>query len=106
MSGPETERAGFPVAGNPPPAPIWIITIAYPNGPTADHNLGALCRGNHRVKTLTTWTVTQDDQAKLTWTSPTGQRYTTYPGDDHPGDDHFGDDRPKPDGPDPGDRAA
>jgi hypothetical protein len=72
----------FPGCRQPAARADLAHTIAYPNGPTAKHNLGALCRGDHRIKTLTTWTVTQDDQARLTWTSPTGQRHTTHPAED------------------------
>jgi hypothetical protein len=47
-------------------------------GPTTPENLIPLCRAHHRAKTAGTWQVTRDtDSEQLTWTSPTGKRYTT-----------------------------
>ena len=51
----------------------------WPAGPTTPANLAALCRHHHRLKHQTTWEVTTDAGAALTWTSPTGHRYTTSP---------------------------
>ncbi len=53
----------------------------WPTGLTADHNLQALCRYHHRLKTHTDWTVTIDPDATTHWTSPRGHRYTTRPDD-------------------------
>jgi len=55
-------------------------TVPYPAGPTSADNLGSLCRHHHRLKHQAGWTVTQDDGAVFTWTSPTGRRYSTTPG--------------------------
>ena len=54
-------------------------TEPYPRGPTADYNLAALCRPHHRLKTHTTWQVTQGTDGVLAWTSPTGQQIDTEP---------------------------
>ncbi len=51
----------------------------YPCGPTAEHNLHALCRRHHRAKTEGGWTYTRDCRGNLTWTSPTGHSSTHPP---------------------------
>ncbi|MCU1295703.1 MAG: endonuclease [Bryobacterales bacterium] len=50
-------------------------------GETEHANLAHLCRPHHTVKGNTTWTVTQatDGSGVLTWTTPTGRTYRTYP---------------------------
>jgi hypothetical protein len=51
-------------------------------GPTAEHNLNSGCRHDHRVKTHAPgWTVEQHADARLTWTTSTGHRYTSHPHD-------------------------
>ena len=59
-------------------------TSPYPAGPTSAANLAALCRPDHRLKTLTRWQVEQQPGGTLSWTSPTGQRYETHPPPVHP----------------------
>ena len=55
-------------------------TIPHPRGKTVRDNIGALCRGHHRLKQAGTWRVSQDTAGSYTWTSTiTGRRYTTYP---------------------------
>ncbi|HKA69987.1 MAG TPA: HNH endonuclease, partial [Actinomycetes bacterium] len=54
-------------------------TRRHPDGPTCPCNLAALCRHHHRLKHHTDWTVVQDEHGVLTWTSPTGHVYRTYP---------------------------
>lgn len=54
----------------------------WPTGPTTAANLATLCRHHHRLKHRTNWQVEADDPATLTWTSPTGHRYTTTAGPD------------------------
>jgi hypothetical protein len=51
----------------------------YPTGPTAVNNLTTLCRHHHRLKHHGTWKVTPIGNGNLTWTAPTGHRYTTQP---------------------------
>lgn len=55
--------------------------IRFPEGPTDERNLHALCRHHHRLKHLTGWTVRMDRRAVCTWTTPTGIRYVTRPAD-------------------------
>ncbi|MBE7323089.1 HNH endonuclease [Nocardioides sp. Y6] len=44
-------------------------------GPTATHNLAALCRSHHRLKTHTGWRLTSPASGVFEWTSPHGQRF-------------------------------
>jgi hypothetical protein len=56
-------------------------TIPYPLGPTHPSNLKCLCRKHHLLKTFwTAWHDVQLPDGAVTWTSPSGQTYTTYPG--------------------------
>ena len=55
--------------------------VRFPDGPTDESNLHALCRHHHRLKHLTGWTVKMDRRAVCTWTTPTGVRYVTRPAD-------------------------
>jgi hypothetical protein len=55
-------------------------TIAYPAGPTQASNLKCLCRKHHLLKTFGGWQDHQGPNGTVVWTSPQGQRYTTYPG--------------------------
>ena len=48
-------------------------------GHTADANLIALCTFHHRIKHQTRWTPTLDEAGVVTWISPTGRRYQTFP---------------------------
>ncbi|MGI8692718.1 MAG: HNH endonuclease signature motif containing protein, partial [Geodermatophilaceae bacterium] len=61
-------------------------TTPYPHGPTATTNLAALCRAHHRLTTHTSWHVRQHDDARMSYTSPTGQHIDTepWPHDLHP----------------------
>jgi hypothetical protein len=54
-------------------------TIPFPAGPTADHNLGALCRHHHRLKQHPATVLTQLRPGHFTWTLPTGRRHTVQP---------------------------
>jgi hypothetical protein len=44
-------------------------------GPTATHNLAALCRSHHRLKTFTAWTYRVVAPGIYDWTSPHGHHY-------------------------------
>ncbi len=44
-------------------------------GPTATHNLAALCRYHHRLKTFTAWHYRMVAPGVFEWTSPHGHRY-------------------------------
>ncbi|CAJ1502339.1 HNH endonuclease signature motif containing protein [[Mycobacterium] burgundiense] len=50
-------------------------------GPTHPSNLACLCRKHHLLKTFwSEWSETQHPDGSITWTTPTGKTYTTYPG--------------------------
>jgi hypothetical protein len=54
-------------------------TIGYPDGPTADWNLGPPCRPHHNGKTHAGWQLTQPDPGHFRWRSPTGHHYDRPP---------------------------
>jgi hypothetical protein len=51
------------------------------DGETQHNNLAFLCPGHHTLKGNTDWTVTQaaDGSGVLTWTTPSGRSYRTFP---------------------------
>ena len=52
----------------------------YPQGETNPDNLWTLCLRHHRLKDQHTgWTVIGNPNEKVTWTSPTGRTYESYP---------------------------
>ncbi len=54
-------------------------TIGYPDGPTADWNLGPPCRPHHNGKTRALWHLSQPDPGHFQWRSPTGHHYDRPP---------------------------
>jgi Domain of unknown function (DUF222) len=54
-------------------------TIGYPDGPTADWNLGPPCRPHHNGKTHAGWHLSQPDPGHFQWRSPTGHHYDRPP---------------------------
>ena len=54
-------------------------TIGYPDGPTADWNLGPPCRPHHNGKTHALWHLSQPDPGHFQWRSPTGHHYDRPP---------------------------
>jgi hypothetical protein len=55
-------------------------TIAYDNGgPTCLCNLAPLCRRHHQAKQTPGWALTQTTPGTMTWTTPSGRRYTVRP---------------------------
>ena len=50
------------------------------DGPTADHNLGPLCRRHHQVKTHGGFRLRQVEPGVFEWTTPLGRRYRVVPG--------------------------
>ena len=54
-------------------------TTAYPAGPTAAVNLGALCKPHHLAKHHTRWRVRQPAPGRFEWISPTGHTYIVEP---------------------------
>ncbi len=58
-------------------------TVAWDDGGhTREMNLHAACRHDHLAKTHAPgWHVEQHDDGRITWTTPTGHRYTSHPHD-------------------------
>lgn len=54
-------------------------TVPYPDGPTNEDNLVALCRSHHRLKTLAGYTTTQHADGRWQVTTPTGRVIATGP---------------------------
>lgn len=54
-------------------------TIPAPKGPTAAHNLGALCKRHHVGKSAPGRTLRQVAPGVFRWTMPTGHTYTVHP---------------------------
>jgi hypothetical protein len=54
-------------------------TTPWPDGPTAEGNLGPTCRRDHRTKQAPGWTLEQAEPGVFTWTTPAGRSYTTRP---------------------------
>ncbi len=61
-------------------------TVGYhtDNGTTDEHNLYHACLCHHRMKDAPGWSVTQHRDGRLTWTTPTGHRYSSRPFDYRP----------------------
>lgn len=59
-------------------------TVPFPLGPTAAHNLTDGCTLHHHEKHSPGWSVVQHADGRLTWTTPTGHRYTSDPFDYRP----------------------
>jgi len=53
--------------------------IAWPDGPTSSANLAALCRRHHRLKHSPNWHADLHPDGTMTWTTPGGRTFTTYP---------------------------
>lgn len=58
-------------------------TRRFPDGPTADHNMGPLCGHHHKLKheARPSWALAQPGPGRFTWTSPTGRHYERRPPD-------------------------
>ena len=54
-------------------------TVAYPDGPTDQCNLGPKCRRHHRAKQAPGWQVEQPGPGITRWTLPNGRSHTTTP---------------------------
>ena len=77
----------FPGCGRAAPNCDIDHTMDWQHGGPTDHdNLAHLCRKHHTLKGETDWTVTQTDDRNgtLTWTSPTGRNYPSYPATELP----------------------
>jgi hypothetical protein len=53
--------------------------VAWPVGPTVAGNLAVLCRRHHRLKHSAGWPVALNPDATMTWTTPSGRKYTSEP---------------------------
>jgi len=54
-------------------------TIAWPDGPTCQANLGPACRHHHRAKQAPGWLLDQPAPGTFQWKGPSGQIRTTHP---------------------------
>jgi hypothetical protein len=54
-------------------------TIAHPDGPTCQCNLGPKCRTHHRCKQAPDWKVEQPEPGVTRWTLPSGRVHSTTP---------------------------
>jgi hypothetical protein len=54
-------------------------TIPWPEGSTSPDNLAVLCRRHHRLKHCAGWNVTLHPDGSMTWVTPSGRNYQTYP---------------------------
>jgi len=55
-------------------------TVAYDaGGRTCECDLGPVCRRHHRCKQAQGWALVQRSPGEMTWTTPSGRRYTTMP---------------------------
>jgi hypothetical protein len=52
-------------------------TIAYPDGPTCECDLGPKCRRHHRVKQAPGWQVEQPEPGIFHWTTPSNRTHTS-----------------------------
>ncbi|MFI2841226.1 DUF222 domain-containing protein [Mycolicibacterium sp. PDY-3] len=70
----------FPGCGKPAQRCDLDHVVAWPAGATYPGNLRPLCREHHLLKTVKVgWTPTAHPDGTTTWTSPSGQTYTTKP---------------------------
>lgn len=75
-------------------------TVPFPQGRSVPENLALLCKSHHLLKTHTEWRVSQDKHGVLTWVTPSGRAFRTYP---HRYSTHGQTERPRVGGPPPGD---
>jgi Domain of unknown function (DUF222) len=73
-------RCGFPGCRRPATACDDDHTIPHhQGGKTCECNLYPLCRRHHQAKQAPGWHLDQPEPGLLTWTAPSGRRYTTAP---------------------------
>lgn len=65
----------FPGCAWPATACDLDHTVPFPEGPTAEHNLIALCRRHHRFKHAAGVSVVRDLDGTVRWTLPSGHRH-------------------------------
>lgn len=59
----------------------WDHLVPWPHGPTQVSNGDSLSRSCHNGKTARVWTVQRVDDHGISWTTPAGREYVTYPKD-------------------------
>lgn len=55
--------------------------VSHPRGPTDAANLMCLCRHHHRLKQQERWRASMTPDGVVTWTTPVGDDFTTWPVD-------------------------
>jgi hypothetical protein len=74
-------RCGYPGCRRPAKRCDDDHTLArHKGGRTCECNLYPLCRRHHAAKQARGWRLDQPEPGLLTWTLPSGRRYTTIPG--------------------------
>jgi hypothetical protein len=73
-------RCAFPGCGRPARGCDQDHTVPYEQGGrTCECNLAPLCRTHHQAKQAHGWRLDQTQPGIMTWTTPSGRRYTTGP---------------------------
>jgi uncharacterized protein DUF222 len=73
-------RCAFPGCGRPARGCDQDHTVPYEQGGrTCECNLAPLCRTHHQAKQAHGWRLDQPRPGIMTWTTPSGRRYTTGP---------------------------
>ena len=70
----------FPGCGRPAHRCDLDHVVAWPGGATHPGNMAPLCREHHLVKTFCGWEPVLSSDGPVTWTAPTGHRYTKAAG--------------------------
>lgn len=74
------QRCAFPGCGRPARRCDLDHTVPYHRGGrTCECNLAPLCRTHHQAKQAHGWNLDQPQPGTLTWTTPSGRRYTVTP---------------------------
>ena len=55
--------------------------VRFPDGPTDEANLMAVCRHHHRLKHQAGWRVRMSPDGVCTWTTPSGVDHVSRPRD-------------------------
>jgi hypothetical protein len=74
------QRCAFPGCGRPARrCDLDHTTPFHLGGRTCECNLSPLCRRHHEAKQAQGWRLAQTVPGVMTWITPSGRRYTTYP---------------------------
>jgi hypothetical protein len=75
-----SRRCGYPGCRRPATRCDDDHTIPHhQGGKTCECNLHPLCRRHHQAKQAPGWHLSQPEPGLLTWTTPSGRRYSTLP---------------------------